>query len=128
MNGTCDRVIGGQPCSQRAQWRPVLLLYPAGAEGIAKPTQFILQLEVCCEHSRGVKPYDLIRAEGWANIEQAFAALYGAPLDREKTVVAMRPAGNPEQDMYLREAKGVNNEYVSVAAKGLADPGRGCKL
>jgi branched-chain amino acid transport system substrate-binding protein len=36
--------------------------------------------------------------------------------------------GNPVQDMYLREVKGNNNEYRSVAVKGLADPGRGCRL
>ena len=37
-------------------------------------------------------------------------------------------AGNPVQDMYLREAKGENNEYRAVAVKALADPARGCKL
>ena len=29
--------------------------------------------------------------------------------------------------MYLREAKGENNEYRAVAVKALADPARGCK-
>ena len=36
--------------------------------------------------------------------------------------------GNPIQDFYLREAKGNNNEFRAVAIKGLADPGRGCRL
>jgi branched-chain amino acid transport system substrate-binding protein len=41
---------------------------------------------------------------------------------------AMSPAHNPVQDIYLREAKGVNNEYRSVAVKQLADPAKGCKM
>jgi branched-chain amino acid transport system substrate-binding protein len=32
------------------------------------------------------------------------------------------------QDIYLREVKGVNNEFRGVAVKALADPGRGCRL
>jgi branched-chain amino acid transport system substrate-binding protein len=30
--------------------------------------------------------------------------------------------------MYLREVKGNNNEFRSIAVKALADPARGCKL
>jgi branched-chain amino acid transport system substrate-binding protein len=41
---------------------------------------------------------------------------------------AMSAAHNPVQDIYLREAKGVNNEYRSVAVKQLADPAKGCKM
>jgi branched-chain amino acid transport system substrate-binding protein len=41
---------------------------------------------------------------------------------------AMSAAHNPVQDFYLREAKGVNNEYRAVAVKQLADPAKGCKL
>lgn len=37
-------------------------------------------------------------------------------------------AGNPVQDMYLREVRGVENDMVSIAVKALADPARGCKL
>ena len=36
--------------------------------------------------------------------------------------------GNPIQDIYLREVKGENNEFRSVAVKALADPGRGCRM
>jgi branched-chain amino acid transport system substrate-binding protein len=56
------------------------------------------------------------------------AAMRKVTVDSPRGKFTISPAGNPVQDMYLREAKGVNNEYVSVAAKGLADPGRGCKL
>ncbi len=39
-----------------------------------------------------------------------------------------RAAGNPVQDIYLRQVKGNNNEFRSIAVKALADPARGCKL
>ena len=39
-----------------------------------------------------------------------------------------KTAGNPVQDIYLREVKGNYNEFRSVAVKALADPARGCKL
>jgi branched-chain amino acid transport system substrate-binding protein len=41
---------------------------------------------------------------------------------------AMSSAHNPVQDIYLREAKGLNNEYRTVAVKQLADPAKGCKM
>ncbi|MDP3669942.1 MAG: ABC transporter substrate-binding protein [Telluria sp.] len=56
------------------------------------------------------------------------AAMRKVTVDSPRGKFTISPAGNPVQDMYLREAKGVNNEYRSVAVKGLADPARGCKL
>jgi branched-chain amino acid transport system substrate-binding protein len=56
------------------------------------------------------------------------AAMRKVTVDSPRGKFTISPAGNPVQDMYLREAKGPNNEYRSVAVKGLADPGRGCKL
>ena len=56
------------------------------------------------------------------------AAMRKVTVDSPRGKFTISPAGNPVQDMYLREAKGTNNEYVNVAVKGLADPGRGCKL
>ena len=70
------------------------------------------------------------------------AAVKGDMSKREAMTTAMRkitvdsprgkftisPAGNPVQDMYVREVKGNNNEYRSIAIKALADPARGCKL
>jgi branched-chain amino acid transport system substrate-binding protein len=32
------------------------------------------------------------------------------------------------QDIYLRKVAGLENRYVSVAVKALADPARGCKM
>jgi branched-chain amino acid transport system substrate-binding protein len=56
------------------------------------------------------------------------AAMRKATVDSPRGKFTLSPAGNPVQDMYLREAKGENNEYRSVAVKALADPARGCKL
>jgi branched-chain amino acid transport system substrate-binding protein len=56
------------------------------------------------------------------------SAMRKVTVDSPRGKFTISPAGNPVQDMYLREAKGVNNEYRSVAVKALADPARGCKL
>ena len=56
------------------------------------------------------------------------AAMHKVTVDSPRGKFTISPAGNPIQDIYLREAKGKNNEYRSVAVKALADPARGCKL
>jgi branched-chain amino acid transport system substrate-binding protein len=55
-------------------------------------------------------------------------AMRKAVIDSPRGKFTISPAGNPVQDIYLREVKGNNNEYRSVAVKALADPARGCKL
>ena len=56
------------------------------------------------------------------------AAMHKVTVDSPRGKFTISPAGNPVQDIYLREAKGNNNEYRSIAIKALADPARGCKL
>lgn len=56
------------------------------------------------------------------------AAMRKTVVDSPRGKFTISPAGNPVQDMYLREAKGQNNEFKAVAVKGLADPARGCKM
>ena len=56
------------------------------------------------------------------------AAMHKVTVDSPRGKFTISPAGNPVQDMYVREAKGLNNEYKSVAVKALADPARGCKI
>ncbi|OYV02224.1 MAG: ABC transporter permease [Burkholderiales bacterium PBB5] len=56
------------------------------------------------------------------------AAMAKARIDSPRGAFSLSPQHNPVQDIFLREAKGKNNEYRSVAVKALADPGRGCKL
>ena len=56
------------------------------------------------------------------------AAMRKTTVDSPRGKFSISPAGNPVQDMYLREAKGSNNEYRAIAVKALADPARGCKM
>jgi branched-chain amino acid transport system substrate-binding protein len=56
------------------------------------------------------------------------AAMHKVAVDSPRGKFTISAAGNPVQDIYLREAKGNNNEYRGVAVKALADPARGCKL
>jgi branched-chain amino acid transport system substrate-binding protein len=60
--------------------------------------------------------------------EAVAAAMHKATIDSPRGKFTLSAAGNPVQDIYLREVKGKNNEFRSIAAKGLADPARGCKL
>ncbi|MGE5115547.1 MAG: ABC transporter substrate-binding protein [Betaproteobacteria bacterium] len=56
------------------------------------------------------------------------SAMHKATIDSPRGKFTLSPAGNPVQDIYLREVKGKYNEFRSVAVKHLADPARGCKL
>ena len=60
--------------------------------------------------------------------DQLTAAMHKTVVDSPRGKFTISPAGNPVQDIYLREVKGNNNEFRSVAVKALADPARGCKL
>src|SRR6185369_5508240 len=56
------------------------------------------------------------------------AAMRKTTIDSPRGKFTISPAGNPVQDIYLREAKGINNEFKAVAVKALSDPARGCKM
>ncbi len=60
--------------------------------------------------------------------EAMLTAMRKTPVDSPRGKFTLSAAGNPVQDMYLREAVGKNNEMRAVAVKALADPARGCKL
>ncbi|MEP6873051.1 MAG: ABC transporter substrate-binding protein [Burkholderiales bacterium] len=60
--------------------------------------------------------------------EALTTAMHKVTVDSPRGKFTISPAGNPVQDIYLREAKGNNNEFRSIAIKALADPARGCKL
>jgi len=51
-----------------------------------------------------------------------------AEIDSPRGKFTLSKAHNPVQDIYLRKVAGLENKYVSVAAKALADPARGCKM
>jgi len=59
--------------------------------------------------------------------DQLSAAMRKTAVDSPRGKFTLSAAGNPVQDIYLREVKGNNNEFRSVAVKALADPARGCK-
>ena len=56
------------------------------------------------------------------------AAMAKAVIDSPRGKFTLSRQHNPVQDIFLRESRGNNNEFVSVAVKQLADPGRGCKM
>ena len=56
------------------------------------------------------------------------AAMRKVTVDSPRGKFTISPSGNPVQDMFIREAKGNDNEYRGVAVKALADPGRGCRV
>jgi branched-chain amino acid transport system substrate-binding protein len=56
------------------------------------------------------------------------AALRKATIDSPRGRFTISESHNPVQDIYLRKVEGVENKMVEVAIKGLADPGRGCKM
>ena len=60
--------------------------------------------------------------------EALTTAMHKVTVDSPRGKFTISPAGNPVQDIYLRQATGNNNEFRSVAIKALADPARGCKL
>ncbi|HEY2189617.1 MAG TPA: ABC transporter substrate-binding protein, partial [Caldimonas sp.] len=60
--------------------------------------------------------------------DQLTAAMRKTAVDSPRGKFTLSAAGNPVQDIYLREVKGNNNEFRSIAVKALADPARGCKL
>jgi len=56
------------------------------------------------------------------------AALKVAKIDSPRGTFTLGKNHNPVQDVYLRQVVGKENKVISVASKGLADPGRGCKM
>ena len=56
------------------------------------------------------------------------AAVEKARIDSPRGAFTLGKNHNPVQDMYLRQVVGKENKLVGVASKGLADPGRGCKM
>jgi branched-chain amino acid transport system substrate-binding protein len=57
-----------------------------------------------------------------------YAAMRNARIDSPRGAFTISKAGNPVQDIYLRQVVGTENKVVGIAAKALADPARGCRL
>lgn len=56
------------------------------------------------------------------------AAIRSAKIDSPRGPFSLSKAGNPVQDIYLRQVGGTENKLVGIAVKNLADPGRGCRM
>ena len=56
------------------------------------------------------------------------AAMRNARIDSPRGAFTLSPQHNPVQDIYLREARGGQNQVIGVAAEKLADPGTGCRM
>lgn len=56
------------------------------------------------------------------------AAMEKVEIDSPRGKFTLSKAHNPVQDFYLRRVEGLENKFVSVAVKALADPARGCKM
>lgn len=55
-------------------------------------------------------------------------AIRSARIDSPRGAFVLSKAGNPVQDIYLRQVQGMENKVVGIAVKGLTDPARGCRL
>jgi branched-chain amino acid transport system substrate-binding protein len=60
--------------------------------------------------------------------KELVAAMEKAEIDSPRGKFTLSKAHNPIQDIYLRKVAGLENRFVSVAVKALADPARGCKM
>jgi len=98
----------------------------------AYATQFKLQPDVYA-----VQGYDAAQmlAAGMAAVKgdigkkaEFAAAIEQAKIDSPRGAFTMGKSHNPVQDFYLRKVEGVENKVVNIAVKGLADPGRGCRM
>jgi len=56
------------------------------------------------------------------------AAVEKATIDSPRGAFTLSKAHNPVQNIYLRKVEGKENKLVSVAAKALSDPARGCRM
>ena len=56
------------------------------------------------------------------------AAMAKTVFDSPRGKFTLSAAHNPVQDIYLRKVTGLENLYVRVAVKDLADPATGCKM
>jgi len=63
-----------------------------------------------------------------AKRNELVAAMEKAKIDSPRGTFTLSKSHEPVQDMYLRKVEGMQNKYVSVAVKGLADPSPGCKM
>ena len=63
-----------------------------------------------------------------SNKAELRAAMRSATIDSPRGEFTLSAAGNPVQDIYLREVQGKENIVTSIAIEKLSDPAKGCRL
>lgn len=63
----------------------------------------------------------------WSARAQAYAAMRDAKIDSPRGPLSFNRAGNPVQNIYLREVRNGRNELISIAGEAINDPARGCR-
>lgn len=67
--------------------------------------------------------------KGDVSKKEAFAAaVLKTKINSPRGPFTLSANHNPVQDFYLREVSGKENKVIGIASKGLADPGRGCRM
>ena len=64
----------------------------------------------------------------WSARTQATTAMRAARIDSPRGPLSFNRAGNPVQNVYLREVRNGRNELVSIAGQAVDDPARGCRI
>jgi len=57
-----------------------------------------------------------------------YRAMASAEIDSPRGRITLSPSHNVVQDFYLRKVENGENKSIGLAAKALADPGRGCTM
>lgn len=63
----------------------------------------------------------------WSARAQVYAAMRDAKIDSPRGPMSFNRAGNPVQNIYLREVRNGRNELISIAGEAVNDPARGCR-
>nr|WP_245902151.1 ABC transporter substrate-binding protein [Phreatobacter oligotrophus] len=64
----------------------------------------------------------------WSARARATSAMRSARIDSPRGPLSFNRAGNPVQNVYLREVRNGRNEVISVAGQAVDDPARGCRV
>ena len=63
----------------------------------------------------------------WSARSQVLDAMRAAKFESPRGPMSFNKAGNPVQNVYLREVRNGRNELVSIAGASVDDPARGCR-
>lgn len=64
----------------------------------------------------------------WSARAEVTAAMRAAKLESPRGPLSFNRAGNPVQNVYLREVRNGRNELISIAGQSVDDPARGCRI